>query len=271
MIRIKLIDESFTNMKTLFISVMCLITVVFSFSANAESASNACELTHAWAPVSPFLIDSGTKPTGYQVDLITMLGTEMECEIKYQKLRWNDSLEKLRTGEVDFVGRASKTPQREKWAYFSAPYSTELLVLYVKKGAGKNYNYATLKSLLDSKFKLGLVSGAYYGELNELIIENRYQQNIYRYSFAKDMIKALEQGEVDGIFEAPFIMDNYFANKNQTVAFEEYPLALITGQIYFMFSKNSVSKAFVDKFNSALETVKAKQEYKQHPYWPKNQ
>ena len=81
------------------------------------------------------------------------------------------------------------------------------------------------------------------------------------------MLEQLISGQVDGIFESPFAIDNIRPDYPGSDSIVEYPLEIIADKFHFMFSKKTVSKSFVIQFNQALEKVKDSKKYQSHWYW----
>jgi len=247
-----------------------LIYLTMVNQVNANNKEPACHLNYAWAQVPPYIIAGSPEPSGFQVDLLRWIASELDCHINFVEMNWQQSLHNLKTGQIDLVGRSSFNSDRNQFAYFSDAYATEVLVLYLRKGEKKQYAGADLNDLLKNDFRLGLLKGAYYGREIEMILQSpEMSQAIQLYPFAEDMIVALEQNKIDGFFEAPYIMDNAAMAKRMKLGVEEYPVEIVTGDIHFMFSKSSVSKKLVKRFNLALAKVKESNRYLSHRYWSK--
>ena len=104
----------------------------------------------------------------------------------------------------------------------------------------------------------------------DVLLNNRLTANIILYyQYADQMLVALNNQQIDGIFEAPFIIDSATIDPGLKSSIQEYPIEIVIGDIYFMFSKQTQTLDFVKKFNQALSRVKQSQKYLSHPYWSK--
>lgn len=74
----------------------------------------------------------GHTPAGLDVELVQALTKSMNCKLSVVQGSWLELLSMLREGDIDFVLGASKTEDRESFAYFSEPYRQERFQLYVR-------------------------------------------------------------------------------------------------------------------------------------------
>ena len=256
----------------LWMSLSIAVSAIASHAPNEPANSTLaneperCQLKYAWAPVPPFIVSNSPDPSGYQIDMIRWIAAELNCELKFIELDWANSLKGIEAGTVDIIGRSSLTAERQQWAQFSNPYSSEILVLNIRKGEKEKYRGLGLEALLQQGFKLGVLKEAYYGPSIERL-QRTFIANLYEYPFAIDLLIALERNEIDGFFEAPFILDSEIMSAVGQRNLEEYPIEIVTGDLHFMFSKKSVAPEFIESFNQALQIVKASEAYQKHEYW----
>lgn len=235
---------------------------------NQQKQKFDCSMKFAWADWPPYLVAGKYEPSGIQIDLIKLISKKMNCQIIYKKLSWQDTIASIENGNIDFVGRASKFPEREKFAYFSQPYRDDLLVLTIRKNESKKYHFNEFQKLLDQGFKLGILKGGYLGEEVENLKRNvKYQKNFIEFVYEKNILLALANKKVDGIFEAPFTVDNAVMDNPIYNQLEEYPFEILAGELHFMFSKKTTSQKTVKAFNQALQEVKNSRAYKKHWFW----
>jgi len=56
----------------------------------------------------------------------------MNCEFAYHNKSWINSVKAVKNGQLDFIGNATINQEREAFAYFSASYRQDLVVLYIR-------------------------------------------------------------------------------------------------------------------------------------------
>ena len=238
-----------------------------SIDAESQPAEN-CRFNYAWTEFPPFMIPSPQKPTGAQIELLEWVAEEMGCGVAFKNMNWKNSISAIKDGSVDVIGRASVTPERNKFARFSSSYRDEVLVLTIRKGESQSLQYVNLEELFERGFRLGVLRGGYFGKELEAIRANlKYQSNFHERAKEADLLLALKNKEIDGFFEEPFIIDNAVMTKSLYSEFEEYPIEMLVGKVHFMFSKQTISEEKVERFNQALNRVKNSEKYKSHWYW----
>ncbi|WP_444997648.1 substrate-binding periplasmic protein [Aliikangiella sp. IMCC44359] len=230
--------------------------------------SQQCTLKLGWTDWPPYLEPGKEGPKGFQIEFVQWITKEMGCDVTYHKRTWEENLKAIENGDIDFLGRASKFSEREMYAHFSEPYRDDMLALMVRENNKHNYTAESLIELLDKGFIIGVLRGGYFGEEVEAIRQNpKYAKNFIQYSLENDILIALDEKLIDGIFEAPFTIDSA---KRQTVfkhQFEKLPIKILIGQLHFMFSKKTTSEEMVKNFNLAMATVKRSKAYKEHWFW----
>lgn len=110
------------------------------------------------------LNDADQQLTGLDIELITAIASGAGTELHFEKIPWKRQLEYLKNGEVHLAMGASKTRGREEYAYYSAPYRTETIELYVRKGESSLFNFTSLEDIIGKPFQLGISRGYYYGK-----------------------------------------------------------------------------------------------------------
>ena len=240
----------------------------FNAPISAIEPQTDCHLKVAWSPWEPYM--SGEKtPAGTQIDLLKWVAEDMKCELLFTRLKWGDSLTAIKAGDIDLVGRASYTQEREKYAFFSNPYRESIMVLYLRKGTAAKIQGKSLEDLLNQGFVIGMVKDAFYGkDLEEYRLNPKYSKNFVYFNIeAGAQFEPIIRGEVDGIFEAPFAIDHLLLKHSGQIQIEEYPLELVMEDFYFMFSKKSTNQKIVQQFNLSLAKIKQTEKYKSHWFW----
>lgn len=233
-----------------------------------KTNTSLCRLRFAWTDWPPYLVSGEQAPEGIQIDLINWIGAEMNCEIIYRKLKWAESLDAIENGTVDVLGRASKIASRESFALFSNPYRQDLLILTIRKGEGRKYQFGNIDQMFDRGFKLGILKGGYFGkEIEKYRSKPEFADNFVEFELESEILLALNNKEIDGIFESPFTIDHAVMANPLYNNFQEYPLEILIGESHFMFSKKTVSEHTLAQFNQALARVKQSDAYRQHWFW----
>lgn len=220
--------------------------------------NDECRLDVGWTAWKPYqYLSPQNKLVGLQIELLTLIEKQMECQFVYHQNNWSNSVEAIKKGLLDFTGNASINRERKKFALFSDPYRQDLVVLYVRAEDKISYDNAKLLELFEChKFKIGMVkSSVYDGQLTELQNSPLYQKQFVYVEKSELLLDLLISGDIDGYFEDPLIFDHSIAEHIKGNLVSIYPLAIKIGAIHFMFSKARTSKETIAKFNRALSEV----------------
>ncbi len=244
--------------RNIILLLSCLFLVLPAY------AESKCSFIMGWEPWAPFqLIDSKGQLTGIDIDIMKAVFKKMGCDIKFQKTPWNRLLLTVeRKGSIHLVAGATKTAEREKWAYFSDSYRSEKRVIYMLKGNSAKYPLKSLEDIADSDLKIGIVRGTSQGEsfdrlmkkpefAKHIIKVTRLEQNYTRllkkglYGFISDSVSPVTELKEKGVFDKV----------------EIHPLVVHESKVHLMFSKLTKKPADVENFNQSLKAIKASGEY----------
>ncbi|MCG8688710.1 MAG: transporter substrate-binding domain-containing protein [Desulfobacterales bacterium] len=240
-----------------------VIALLFYLSVLSPCLGNE-EYKIGWEDWAPFQYrDDQGKVTGLDIDLISMIMDRGNLTIKFIEAPWKRHLYEVEKGRIHLAGAASKMPEREKYAYFSDPYRTESVVVYIRKGeADKHRSFKRLKDLRSIDFQLGAVNEYYYGEtFSELMKDKAFQAKV-QFVYKDELnIKKLMAGRIDGLFMEPVVATSKFRALNLLDKVEVLPVFVYEDDIYVMFSKKSVSPNIVEAFNKSLKRIRSNGEY----------
>lgn len=225
--------------------------------ASTEVEKPACNMTmgmDAWEPYQ--YISVGNTVTGLDVELVQAVAAGMQCELDVVQGSWLELLTLLKDGEVDFVLGASKTPDREEFAYFSEPYREERFQLYVRKEqAGLPFD--DLKAFIGAGHKVGIVNEYFYGdEVAALYADETHKDKFVGAIISELNMARLLDEEIDGLLEDSFVGASILRRKGLDKYIQPHSISLGASDVYVMFSKSSVTEQQVQRFNSGLQQLR---------------
>ncbi|MBF0118200.1 MAG: amino acid ABC transporter substrate-binding protein [Desulfobacterales bacterium] len=249
------------NQKLIFYQFIILAFItLFVSSAYSEPIR---KLTMGWEPWDPYQYEDEKKEVkGLDIELIDAIVKNMHCELVLKQMPWKRELNEVKDGNIDLAAGASKTPEREEFAYFSAPYRTESAVMFVRKGEANKYNFLKLEDIMESSFSLGVVNGYYYGEkYTELIKNSNFNKKLDivandSFNFKKLMVNRIDGFLVDKISGIARLRKEGILDK-----VEMHSLPIYSSEICVMFSKKSTKPEEVTAFNKSLDELKANGTY----------
>lgn len=228
----------------------------------AWQAQADCKLTSSWEPWEPYQYQAGETLTGLDIELAQAILKEAGCEVIFKKRPWARALDEVEAGTIDFLTGASRNPERELYANFSAPYRDETMVLLVREGESKKYTLTKLGDIKTVEFTLGVARDFYYGEEHkQLMQDENYQKKVSVVPSDVQNVKKLLSRRVNGIlidrYTGPYLAKQE-EGQNQV---EQHPVRVSSSDIYLMFSKKSVDPALIEKINAAVATIQSNGTY----------
>lgn len=156
----------------------------------------------------------------------------------------------LQKGDLDMMAEASRTPERERHAWFSLPYRVERIVLIRSRNSERARQVLSIDDVLGRKLKI-IDAGTNW--LGPEVARLRPQWRSAGLMVAEDKPDVAMNALRDGRVDLAISSDEFF----QSIRAEYPTLEMVLPPVYeapvhFMFSKRSVSREQVDRFDEAL-------------------
>mgnify|MGYP000229219900 CR=1 FL=1 len=231
---------------------------IFCFYTQASFAEPSCELKMGWEPWEPYqFLNKDKQLTGLDIELIGAVVKEMGCKIQFKQKPWKRLLVEAKNGSMDIVAGASKTEERQKWAYFTDIYREETRVLFTLNGTSKQYPFKLLKDFIGTGFIIGVNRGAFNGdEFDQLMQKKDFKKMIQVVSKESQNHDKLIAKRIDGYIGDAISGINLLHKKNIYNKIEIHPVKINSSGIYVMFSKKSTTLDLVKRFNDSLNRLK---------------
>lgn len=223
----------------------------------APSLSPACELRMGWEPWKPYQYkDADGHLKGLDIELIRAMANQAGCELTLVEQPWKRHLRNLKKGRVDIAAGADYSLERAEYAYFSRPYRTESVDLFMRRGEADDYELKGLRDIRDQDLVVGVTRGYDYGEQFEAIKTlPGFEEHIEPARSDLLNYRKLARKRLDAILADPLALKARVRGSTFEGAFEAHPLRVKQAPIYIMFSQESTSKELVQRFNKALDTL----------------
>jgi len=217
-----------------------------------------CTLRAGYDPYGVYTYnDADGRAGGVDVDVIKTFAREVSCHVTFVEMPWTRVLLALEAGELDMTSSASMTPERQAFAHFSIPYRQADVAIYVRRGESGRFELKGLQDIPKTGLRLGIVTGYYYGEEFDALIENE--------SFAAQIdpaadydinIRKLLHGRIDGfIVDDAGVMVSAVRGLGVEDQVERHPLSLPGDDLHFMFSRKNVDALRVEGINHAIRRM----------------
>lgn len=231
----------------------------------ATEPEETCNVSIGWDPWEPYHYSAaGGEVQGLDIDLVAALARRANCELEFVQGSWAGLLRLIRTGDLDLLLGATRTPEREQFAWFSEPYREESFSLYVRSIEGSQWAGKELTELLEAGFRIGVTQGYIYSEdVSFLQSDHAYRENFVEAAVGELNFTHLMDHRIDGFLEDPFVFAAIDRRRTWGVEMEPLPLDLGSGEVHMLFSRESVSEPVVTRFNEALAELRDSSEYEQ--------
>ncbi|WP_185964503.1 substrate-binding periplasmic protein [Aliikangiella marina] len=227
------------------------------FSANSPQPQN-CQLKYGWNQWPPLqYVNNNQEVKGIQIEFVKAIVESLGCELTLVERSWNEVINGIENGDIDFTANASVTTARKSYAYFSLPYRKDLFSIWVKREDKALYSRNTLAEFKQTKVKLGLIKNQYYGPLVEsLKSDPSFSQNITLFDTNNALLASFINSEIDAMIEDPFVMAYRKRVEKIDSHLSRVPIDFLGSEVGFMFSKKTTTAEFVNRFNLKMRELK---------------
>lgn len=205
----------------------------------------------AWEPYH--YLGQGQQAVGLDIDILQSLATELNCELQLEQDTWTALLAKLRDGELDLLPGASRSSERESYAWFSEPYRQEQFVLYTRSDS--ELDYADIPSLLAAGHKVGLVSDYYYGEEIDSLYGSMPDAFVSAQIAELNLARLVDE-EISAALEDSYVATAMLRRKGLDRQISAHTLRLPASDVHLMLSKASISETQLNELNQAINRLK---------------
>jgi polar amino acid transport system substrate-binding protein len=231
-------------------------------TARTAGAAGFCQLTMGWDPWEPYhYVDAAGEEKGLDVELVTAIADGAGCHLSFERDSWANLLKRVADGEIDLISGATRTAEREDYAWFSEPYRQEVFVLFTRSDADERFPGSTLRAKLEGGLRLGVTDAYLYGgEVETLRDDPDFAGAFVVASIGETNVTRLVDGEIDGFLEDRFVAAAVVRRRGLegTVDAE---LVVSSNDVRLMFSKSSVDQVLVERFNESMRALRAGGEF----------
>ncbi len=141
-----------------------------------------------WPPYE--FLDKSGKVQGFSADVIELVEQRLGIQFEVvSELSWAETLEKVRSLEIDLVSSIVKTPKREQYLRFTESYFTPPNAIYTRKDS------VGISSLDELKDKTVVIENGY--SLHERLTDEYPEINFLSVKTTVDALATLSQGKAD--------------------------------------------------------------------------
>ena len=228
------------------LKVLLALFTVFNISlTHAQPCNIDARVTH----IPPlFYQDESEKWVGLTIDLTKALLKEAQCDVHFENINWARSLELMKTGKVDMMMNMSITDERSKYIHFIGPHNDETIQILMKKTI--NTEIKSLDDIKNLPGKIGIQHGAFFGKAfnNKLKTDPVFADKFDKTYSQENNVKKLKLGRIIGILRQNYSGVSAEIELMKTGNYKINPFIINKNEVYFGFSKKSVSKKMLKRF-----------------------
>ena len=199
----------------------------------------------------PHSVQTDTVPTGLDIEVVEALMERLGCKLVFVQQPWARILDTMsKDGAIHMTTMASKLAERERFAWYSRSYIDLERLLFVR--AADDTPYASLEDFFERRRYLGRVRGYSFGEAFDQVLQ-RYPDYVDDVNRLELNARKLAMGRIDGVVGEELQILDAFARTGLSDAVKSsgVEIAPKSGS-YLIFSKSTISRAFVDRVDEAL-------------------
>lgn len=246
------------NNKIVHGTIFVLAMVLFPCLSGMSLAEEKNRLIVGWQPGEPFMyIDNTNNLSGLDIELVTSIMGSAGYKVEYVEAPWARQLNWIESGVIQIATDAMKTPERESYAFFSDSYIRESYILFIRKGDASKFKFKSLKDIIGSSFRLGVMRESVYGdEYARLMKDPKFTEHVFDVATDEQNYKMVLAGRIDGFIQEYSRMA--IDGKKTGIIEKVEPLLVIEeNNLHVMFSKKSTTPETVKLFNEGLKKMRA--------------
>lgn len=188
-------------------------------------------------------IDSNGNFRGYGYEYLQEIAKYAGWDYEYVFATWDECIKMLENGEIDLLGSAQRTPEREE--IFDYPESESGISYAVLCTSSKNTDLAYEDFEAFNGMKVGVLNGNSRNDrLDEYCIKNNFAAQTFTYNDQEALLDALHSGQIDTV-----LTSNLRKSSNERIIIRFAP-----SPFYFVTTKGN--EKVLDKLNYAQTQIK---------------
>ncbi len=233
----------------IFFSLLIAVGLVFAPLSGCKKQENEIEyIASGHDNWPPFMYQSNDLIVGASPEIVAKIFSELGLKISFKYVGpWDVVQEKAKSGEVDLLVAAYKTPERETYMVYSIPYAIDPVSIFVKKG--KTFPFANWNELINKK---GVITvGDSYGQKFDQYIKDSL--NVVTVATPDEAFALLANDQADYFVYAFYSGKKFIASKNLQEQIDILPNYVSAESFYITISKKSPLVEYLSRINQLLE------------------
>ncbi|WP_374434368.1 substrate-binding periplasmic protein [Inhella sp.] len=217
----------------------------------------ACVKSLRWSDDAPYSARGADgELQGIDIEINQELMRRLGCRLEFKEMPFGRGLRELEAGSLDMMGSAFRRPERERFAWFSAPVLQARKRLFVRRADLPGFRARNLREWLQGGVTLGVLPGVVYGpEFSELQRDPALQPHIHTVVNRRSLWLMLDRERIDGMLVDELTAGYELRRLALDQRLAPAPLVVESEPSYTAFSKRSTPPEFVARYNEALAAM----------------
>lgn len=237
--------------KTLRYLIIFMLTVGLSVPVSSAHGEEPFYLAVA-ADWKPYLyINQQGEPDGQDLFLLSRALQRLGHQLNAQRLPEQRLALELEQGEVDVILGAAYTKAREQQNFYSMPYRKETIVFGFRFSRNPYFGDVHVSALLQQDYLVAVNKSGWFGEDFQHKALDVYDRNLIHAEGTLRRMQLLKMGRVDAVVGDQKVLEAAAAE----LGIDDFMVAkqvIHETRVHFLFSRNRVDKAFMQRFDQAL-------------------
>ena len=153
-------------------------------------------------------LDAKGVPSGFAVDLMNAIASEMKMEVTYVAKPWAEMMEDFRAGRTDALANITFTAERARFIDFTDPHVVMSAAIFVRKGD------TTIKTLADLRTQRVAVKLS--GAPHAYLVAHGWDAGVFPAPTLRDSLRAVSERRADAALDASIIGSKLLHDERMT-------------------------------------------------------
>lgn len=239
-------------------AVFCL---ALSYHAQAACSKTLMIAYPAWSRASTTASDE----LQFRLDneLLENIMSIAGCEFESTTLPFKRILEGIKHGSLDGTVAASKSPEREEYAWFTAPYRPEIIALFMRADDIQSFHPQRVSDLVKTQGKIAVGIGTWHGAQFEKLVETNaaFRARLLYIDDAHLQHVSLDRHRANMLVGDLHYSSHILRRHGLLGRILPHPFPISTEDVHLIFSKKSVPAADIGTINAAIERFRGAPTY----------
>lgn len=214
----------------------------------------ACVVSVGWNHWPPYAArGADDAPEGLDVELVETLLGDLGCRPEWRELPWSRIVKGIDQGLLDMAPWATRTAERERFAWFSDMYMYEPSRLITLRGRLPETEIADFEALASSLYTIGVELGAVYTpRFGELRAAGAFGDRLHVVARGDLLVPLLLSGRVDLIIDTAISAHSVMRGRPEPRPLAYVPFFIPGGETHYIVSMATRDRGWVEDLNAAL-------------------